>query len=154
MKNRRTGIGTSGLVAFFALMNLGTAPGFGAEPSDQVGREIAEQNCARCQAVGHTGASPLREAPPFRTLHDHYPVESLSEALAEGILTGHPAMPKFVLTPEQITAFVGYLKSLERRKQEPAQYWRAPLLQSVRKPRSRTMRTKFVYSAASGAILG
>jgi len=37
----------------------------------------------------------------------------LEEALAEGIFTGHPAMPEFVLEPEHIGDFIAFLKSLE-----------------------------------------
>ena len=43
-----------------------------------------------------------------------YPVESLEEALAEGISTGHPTMPEFRLDPGQIGDVIAYLKSLER----------------------------------------
>lgn len=42
-----------------------------------------------------------------------YPIESLGEALAEGIVTGHPAMPQFELTPEHIHHLLSYLKTLE-----------------------------------------
>jgi cytochrome c len=51
------------------------------------GRVFAETNCARCHAIGPTGDSPVAKAPPFRTLHNRYPVENLEEALAEGIRT-------------------------------------------------------------------
>jgi mono/diheme cytochrome c family protein len=47
-------------------------------------------------------------------LHQRYPVETLEEALAEGITTGHPSMPEFRLEPDQINAVISYLKSLER----------------------------------------
>ena len=40
----------------------------------------------------------------------------LAEALAEGIVSGHPDMPVFVFTPPQIEAFLAYLNSLERPK--------------------------------------
>lgn len=60
------------------------------------------------------GQSPLREAPPFRDLHRRYPVEDLGEALAEGIRTGHPAMPEFRFDPDQAQDLIAYLKSLER----------------------------------------
>jgi mono/diheme cytochrome c family protein len=43
-------------------------------------------------------------------------VESLAEALAEGIVTGHPTMPEFALDPAQVNDFVAYLKSLEPRR--------------------------------------
>jgi hypothetical protein len=55
----------------------------------------------------------LSIAPPFRDLHRRYPVESLEESLAEGIVTGHPAMPEFQLPPDQIGDFVNFLKTLE-----------------------------------------
>jgi len=41
------------------------------------------------------------------------PVETLGEALAEGIETGHPTMPAFQLDPDQINDLLSYLKSLE-----------------------------------------
>jgi mono/diheme cytochrome c family protein len=47
-------------------------------------------------------------------LHTRYPVESLQEALAEGIMTGHPTMPEFRLDPDQVSAVISYLKTLER----------------------------------------
>lgn len=84
-----------------------------AEAAD-LGRNIAERNCARCHAIGRSGDSPLAKAPPFRTLHNRYPIDSLAEALAEGILTGHPEMPKFAFEPPEIEAFITYVKSLSR----------------------------------------
>lgn len=78
------------------------------------GRAFAEANCARCHAIGPAGASRMPEAPPFRTLHRRYPVEQLAEALAEGITTGHPAMPEFELNPLQINDLLAYLRTLER----------------------------------------
>jgi mono/diheme cytochrome c family protein len=57
--------------------------------------------------------SPLKIAPPFRTLHNRYPIETLGEALAEGIYTGHPSMPAFELDPDQINDLLSYLKTLE-----------------------------------------
>jgi hypothetical protein len=39
-------------------------------------------------------------------------VDELQEALAEGIVVGHPDMPEFELAPKQIAAFLSYLKSL------------------------------------------
>ena len=78
------------------------------------GRTFVQTNCASCHAVGRTGESPLRIAPPFRDLHRSYPVEDLAEALAEGITTGHPTMPEFRLDPGQIADVLAYLRSLER----------------------------------------
>ena len=83
------------------------------EPRVQRGRTFAQTNCASCHAIGHIGESPLRSAPPFRTLHLRYPVEDLEESLAEGIMTAHRAMPQFQLDSAQIADLIAYLKSLE-----------------------------------------
>jgi cytochrome c len=80
----------------------------------QRGRAFVQANCARCHATGRVGESPLPIAPPFRDLHTRYPVEDLAEALAEGIVTGHPTMPHFELNVGQIGDVIEYLKSLER----------------------------------------
>jgi mono/diheme cytochrome c family protein len=82
-------------------------------PSAQRGKVFVQTNCARCHAVGSIGDSPLAIAPPFRTLHQRYPVETLEEALAEGIVTGHPTMPEFRLDPDQIDGVIAYFKTLE-----------------------------------------
>lgn len=78
------------------------------------GRELAQSRCGGCHAVGPTGQSAMPAAPPFRELHRRYPVEQLAEALAEGITTGHEAMPEFQLAPAQVEALIAYLKTLER----------------------------------------
>ena len=77
------------------------------------GREIAEAACADCHAIGPTGASPKAEAPLFRELGRKYPVESLEEALAEGVVVGHPGMPQVKMNEADIGAFLAYLKSIQ-----------------------------------------
>lgn len=76
------------------------------------GRALANSLCGRCHATGSREPSPLAAAPPFRTLKQRYPVESLAEPLAEGIVTGHPAMPEIQLEPAAIADFLAYLESL------------------------------------------
>jgi|SRR6516162_3396803 len=83
-------------------------------PPEQRGLVLARTNCARCHAIGRVGESPLKIAPPFRTLHQRYSVEDLEEPLAEGIVTGHPTMPEFRFDTGQVGDFIAYLKSLER----------------------------------------
>ncbi len=61
-------------------------------------------------APGET--SPLPEAPTFAEVAKRYPAEDLEEALAEGIVTGHPDMPEFVFEPDEIDAIVAYFDSL------------------------------------------
>lgn len=83
-------------------------------PAAQRGFVFVRTNCARCHSIDKVSPSPLKQAPPFRTLHERYPVESLEESLAEGIITGHPSMPEFRLDPGQVADVIAYLKSLER----------------------------------------
>ncbi|QWG14838.1 cytochrome c [Bradyrhizobium sediminis] len=90
-----------------------TVPVLAASPAEQRGRAFALTNCARCHSIDRTTPSPLKIAPPFRTLHNRYPIETLAEALAEGIVTGHPTMPQFQLEPDQINDFLSFLKTLE-----------------------------------------
>ena len=82
-------------------------------PAEQRGKTFALNNCARCHSIDRITESPLKVAPPFRTLHSRYPIETLGEALAEGIETGHPTMPTFQLDPGQIHDLLSYLKTLE-----------------------------------------
>jgi mono/diheme cytochrome c family protein len=77
------------------------------------GRQIVEQNCARCHAIGSDDASTHPQAPPFRELSARYPLEALEEAFAEGISVGHPDMPEFVATPEQIDAMLAYMETIQ-----------------------------------------
>ena len=93
-----------------------TCPLFAAlSPSAQRGLNLARVNCARCHSINKVSESPLKLAPPFRTLHERYPVESLEESLAEGLVTGqtgHSSKPEFRFEPDQIQDFIEFLKTL------------------------------------------
>ena len=78
----------------------------------QQGAELAQKMCARCHSVEITGASPFPDAPPFREFAGKWPLESLEEALAEGIVVGHPAMPEFMLEPKDTQNLLSYLATL------------------------------------------
>ena len=94
-----------------AIISAGCA---GDNEDDSVARGLAfvSENCATCHAVGADDQSPVADAPPFRSLQFRYPLEALEEALAEGIVTGHPDMPQFALDPDQIVDVLAYLRSL------------------------------------------
>lgn len=83
------------------------------------GRTIMEANCARCHAIGKDDTSHHKEAPPFRVVVTRYPPENLAEALAEGIVSGHPDMPEFVFEPPEIEAIVAYLGTLAPARKPP-----------------------------------
>lgn len=100
-----------GLALLLSLMTVDAA--LALSPAEQRGLVFARTNCSQCHSIDPVGPSPLALAPPFRTLHERYPVEDLEESLAEGIRTGHPSMPEFHLEPDQISDFIAFLKSLE-----------------------------------------
>ena len=104
---------TGRILALLALTLFPLAPAVAASPDEQRGKTFALTNCARCHAIDRVSQSPLKIAPPFRILHNRYPIESLAESLAEGIQTGHPTMPQFQLDPDQIHDLLAYLKTLE-----------------------------------------
>ena len=79
------------------------------------GEELLQQNCAACHAIGRSGDSPHKLAPAFRTLGQRYPVESLEEALGEGILSGHPDMPEFKFDADDVGDIIAYLQSIQSR---------------------------------------
>ena len=81
------------------------------------GHLLVQRYCAGCHAVNRTGASPNAAAPPFRDLNARYRIDELGEALAEGILTGHPAMPQFTFSPSDVQAVLAYLKSIQSLQQ-------------------------------------
>ena len=101
------------ILAPLALTLITLTPAVAASPDQQRGKTFALNNCAKCHSIDKVSPSPLKIAPPFRTLHNRYPVETLGEALAEGIYTGHPTMPAFQLDPDQIGDLLAYLKTLE-----------------------------------------
>lgn len=99
-------------VLLLSLFLASPAGAFADGGEAELGRAFAEAECSACHAIGEEGASPLKDAPPFREIVTLYPPESLAEALAEGIVTGHPGMPQFELEPDQIGDFIAYLETL------------------------------------------
>ncbi|MDP4595208.1 MAG: cytochrome c [Beijerinckiaceae bacterium] len=81
------------------------------------GAALAKTLCSRCHSIYKAGSSKDPKAPPFRLLSKNYPLNHLEEAMAEGIVTGHgaAAMPEFTLTPQQITDFITFVKSVSSR---------------------------------------
>ncbi len=84
-------------------------------PETTQGERVLMRDCSSCHAVGRSGGSPHAEAPPFRILGQRYPIESLEEALGEGLMSGHPDMPEFKYEPRDIGAIIDYLNSIQER---------------------------------------
>jgi mono/diheme cytochrome c family protein len=104
--------------AVFAIgagLALGCLPAAAQSPLSEeamAGHDIAERICSRCHAIGPEGASPHKDAPPFRIIAAKGNVQNLEEALAEGIVVGHPDMPQFQFSARDVGAIVAYLRSL------------------------------------------
>jgi cytochrome c len=101
---------------FLTALGLSVGPAIGQSSPSARGEHIAQRLCARCHAIGEAGASPMGLAPPFRDLSKRYPIETLGEALAEGIVVGHPAMPRFTFEPREIDALLTYISGLKSRE--------------------------------------
>lgn len=95
-------------------LQLLAGPTAAEEISAARGRALAGIVCARCHAVRTTGASPMREAPPFRTLAKHFPIGDLADVLDEGVERRHPAMPDFRLDPSDAADLTAYMRTLRR----------------------------------------
>jgi mono/diheme cytochrome c family protein len=105
---RKTLVWATSLALLFSL------PAHALEPDAQRGLTFVSANCAQCHAVDKVSPSQLGAAPPFRTLHNKYPVADLAESFAEGITTGHPTMPEFRLDSDQVGDVIAFLKTLEQ----------------------------------------
>lgn len=96
---------------------LAAPPAYAAgNPSElRKGRLYIEKACSSCHSIDRSGNSPHPDAPAFRTLSRRYPLGNLEEALAEGIATGHPDMPEFQFSPEEIANIIQYLNTIQQR---------------------------------------
>jgi mono/diheme cytochrome c family protein len=100
-------------LALAALVALLAAGCDRAETDAEAGRRLAAERCGACHAVDRDDASPMAEAPPFRTLGQRYPLDNLEEALAEGIFAGHPEMPDDPWAPDDIARLLAWLETIQ-----------------------------------------
>jgi len=104
-------IDKSSLAATLAFLTFVTAA---AAQDAKLGESLLVRDCGHCHATGKTGNGPRADAPPFRTLGKRYPIDSLEEALGEGIMSGHPDMPEFKYDAGEVGAIIAYLKSIQQ----------------------------------------
>jgi mono/diheme cytochrome c family protein len=88
--------------------------GSAQQSSDEFGSELLRQHCSSCHAIGISDHSRHPSAPPFRNVVKRYKPEVLAEALAEGIMTGHPEMPIFTFEPQEVASIIQYLEQLSK----------------------------------------
>ena len=76
---------------------------------------MLETMCGRCHAVGATGQSQHRDAPPFRTFGENKVYDSdFGQRLQDGLSTIHRDMPTFKFSRGDADAAVAYLRSIQR----------------------------------------
>src|SRR6266567_1672341 len=101
------------VIALVAFLSLAGSPVLAQSPAAQRGLTFVRTHCAQCHSIDKVSDSPLAIAPPFRTLHQKFPIESLRRRLAEGIMATHPTMPQFRLDADQISDVLAYIETLE-----------------------------------------
>ena len=79
------------------------------------GKQMLQQLCARCHAIGKTGASPNRQAPPFRSFSETKLYDSdFLQRLQDGYSSIHRFMPTFHFNREDAEEIVRYMKSIQQ----------------------------------------
>jgi mono/diheme cytochrome c family protein len=80
----------------------------------QHARALLEEFCGRCHAVGRTGQSPHRYAPPFRELGENKLYDAdFSQRLQNGLSSIHPDMPTFRFSQRDAGAVTEYLRAIQ-----------------------------------------
>jgi mono/diheme cytochrome c family protein len=78
------------------------------------GRALLKEFCSRCHAIGKTGNSSNRVAPPFRTLGRYVDLDEFQRRLQRGFSSSHPAMPEFKFDEDDARAAAAYLRSIQQ----------------------------------------
>lgn len=78
-----------------------------------LGEALVAEHCGACHAVGIDDESRHGEALALRTLSQDYPVAFLAEALAEGVLSGHPDMPVLEFDVDEVDAIISWLEGIQ-----------------------------------------
>ena len=84
-----------------------------AQDPSATGRALLQDSCASCHAIGKTGDSPHKGAPPFRTLARSYDLDQFPRQLQRGLVSGHPDMPDVKFNEEDARAAGVYLRSIQ-----------------------------------------
>ena len=104
------------LTAFLAVTPAGAQK---ASSDAAHGKALAELNCGRCHAVGLEGESTHKIAPPFWTMSERRPVESIAEMLLKQTSPDNSDMPHFKITAKQaddIAAWIAWVQPIAHGK--------------------------------------
>lgn len=102
------------LILLFALYVASVFAAEAQNDSVRRGRDFVRNFCSGCHAIGKSGASPHKSAPPFRTLGQSFDLDQFSRRLERGILAGHPDMPEFKFRSDDANAVRDYLRTIQQ----------------------------------------
>jgi mono/diheme cytochrome c family protein len=77
------------------------------------GRSLAKQFGGPCHALGRSGLSPHRAAPPLRRIGQFYDLDALPRRLEGGISASHPDMPVVKFRPQDARDLRAYLRAIQ-----------------------------------------
>jgi mono/diheme cytochrome c family protein len=80
------------------------------------GKALLQEKCGRCHAVGTVGRSPLKDAPPMRTIYARFDPRELQAELREGMVSRHRDMPQIDFSDEDVDAILAYLYGLTAKR--------------------------------------
>jgi cytochrome c len=108
----------AGMKRALLLLTLPLALSAGSTPAATLahGEALVTRHCGGCHATARDDRSREPAAPQLRELNRRYDTEQLGEALAEGLLVGHPMMPQFRFPAEDVKSILLYLKSIQTRE--------------------------------------
>jgi cytochrome c len=106
------------LATFVLAAVLAGVQSAGAQPADAAARGelLARRNCSQCHAIGRAEASPNLEAPPFRDTASRFTGRDLEAGVLGALLTGHPQMPQFRFTPNEIRDLLAHIRRARGRE--------------------------------------
>ena len=76
------------------------------------GKALLQEKCGRCHATGAVGTSPLKAAPPMRSIYARFAPRELQAELREGMVSRHREMPQIDFSDEDVDAILAYLYGL------------------------------------------
>lgn len=93
---------------------LWSTSGHALDAEQEHGGELLQKMCARCHAVGTTGASPNKLAPAFRSFSENKLYDpDFAQRLQQGYSSIHRFMPTFRFDRADAEAVVNYLKAIQ-----------------------------------------
>ncbi|MGI9365765.1 MAG: c-type cytochrome [Rhizobiaceae bacterium] len=109
----------AGLLCFPLLLSLALTSTSQGQENDTIwqdkerGERLMRRHCSRCHTVGLAGDPTPNGAPVFRDLSKTVSLEDLEGSLSDGVLTGHPKMPTFYFTSNEVGMIMAYLRSIQ-----------------------------------------